>query len=329
MAQGFVNDRTTDYLSLKSRLIDSASNRQRAEHFDALNRHLRPGLVTPGQLVIVPDTYSVSCSLEEAWLMRYAQEVRRDLDASAGSAVINNYDLLQSFLTYGSIGVGSASSAWGRHLKDVAATLEAIEHLHQRLKGGGLDRGEFVRQRQVLFGQLDTQLQGAARFGSGLRGNQSLKKVLGVSTKSYLHKGEIVGYAQRMKGIAQASKWLGRGTYVGLVMDTAAAGLEIKEACVTGREAQCRRAKYVETGRLAVSATGAASFGTLGAALARKFCTLVLGVATKGRGELVCAVIGGAGAGYTGGDIGGYGGALLGGKILEVNGDVIFQPEGA
>lgn len=95
MAQGFVNDRTTDYLSLKSRLIDSASNRQRADHFDALNRHLRPGLVTPGQLVIVPDTYSVSCSLEEAWLMRYAQEVRRDLDASAGSAVINNYDLLQ------------------------------------------------------------------------------------------------------------------------------------------------------------------------------------------------------------------------------------------
>lgn len=227
------------------------------------------------------------------------------------------------------LGGGSATSAWGRHMNEVVGTLEEIEQLHQRLKGGGLDRGEFVRQRHVLFGKLNTQLQGAARFGSGLRGNQSLKKVLGVSTKSYLHKGEIAGYALRMKGIAQASKWLGKGTYVGLVMDTAAAGLEIMEACVTGRETQCRRAKYVESGRLMGSAAGASAFGTLGAALARKVCTVVLGVATKGQGSLTCVVIGGAGAGYLGGDAGGAGGALLGGKILEIDGDVIFQPEGA
>jgi hypothetical protein len=31
------------------------------------------------------------------------------------------------------------------------------------------------------------------------------------------------------------SKWLGKGTYVGLAMDVGAAGLEIKEACVVGR----------------------------------------------------------------------------------------------
>ncbi|PHX39179.1 hypothetical protein AO284_19405, partial [Pseudomonas sp. NZIPFR-PS2] len=41
---------------------------------------------------------------------------------------------------------------------------------------------------------------------------------------------------------------VGRGTYVGLALDVGVAGLEIKEACVTRREAQCRRAKYVETG---------------------------------------------------------------------------------
>lgn len=75
-----------------------------------------------------------------------------------------------------------------------------------------------------------------------------MKKVLGISTKSYLHKGEIAGYAKRIRETAQTSKWLGRGTYVGLALDVGVAGLEIKEACVTGREAQCRRAKYVETG---------------------------------------------------------------------------------
>lgn len=329
MAQGFVNERTTDYLSLKGRLMGSAPSRQRSDHFDVLNRHLRPGLVTPGQLVIVPDHYSVSCSVEEAWLMRHAEEIRRGLEASAGAAVIDNYDLLQSFLAYGSIGVGSATSAWGRHLDEVAGTLEEIERLHQRLKGGALDRTEFARQRQALFGRLDAQLQGAARFGTGMRGNQSLKKVLGISTRSYLHNGEIAGYAQRVRGIAQASKWLGKGAYVGLALDVGVTGLEIKEACVTGREAQCRRAKYVETGRLVGGALGAAGAGFLGANLTRRACNIFLGVATRGSGALSCGIIGGAAGGYAGGSKGGDGGALLSGKIIENDGDLIFLPEGA
>ncbi|MCF5121341.1 hypothetical protein GIW50_23385, partial [Pseudomonas syringae] len=245
MAQGYINDHTTDYESLKYRLMGRALSQQRSAHFDVLNRHLRPGLVGPGQLVIIPDPYSVACSFEEAWLMRHAEEVRRTLDrqAAVGAAVIDNYDLLQSLLTYGSIGIGSATSAWARHLDEVAQTLEDVERLHQRLKAGGLDRQAFIQQRQVLFRRLDLQLQGAARFGTGLQGNESLKKVLGISTRSYLHKGEIAGYAKRMREIAQVSKWLGKGTYVGLALDVGVTGLEIKEACVTGREAQCRRAK--------------------------------------------------------------------------------------
>ena len=330
MAQAYVNDRTTDYLSLKSRLMGGALSLQRSDHFDVLNRHLRHGLVTPGQLVIIPDSYSVTCSAEEAWLMRYAEEIRRGLalDTTAAAA-INDYDLLQSLLGYGSIGLGSATSAWGRHLDEVVLTLESIEQLHHRLKGGGLDRFEFVRQRQILFGNLNMQLQGAARFGTGLRGNQSLKKVLGVSTKSYLHKGEIAGYAQRIGAIAQASKWLGKGTYVGLALDVGVTGLEVKEACVAGRETQCKRAKYVETGRLVGGVAGAAGAGVIGAELTRRACHIFLGVATRGSGALTCGIIGGATAGYIGGKKGGDGGAFLGGKIVEHNGDLIFQSEGA
>ncbi|QOY69745.1 hypothetical protein [Pseudomonas sp. OST1909] len=203
MAQAYLNDRTTDYLSLKSRLMGRALNQQRSDHFDVLNRHLLHKLVTPGQ------------------------------------------------------------------------------------------------------------------------------KVLGVSTKSYLHKGEIAGYAQRIGAVAQASKWLGNGTYVGLAMDVGVAGLEIREACVVGREAQCKRAKYVETGRLVGGVVGAAGAGGLGAELTRRACNIFLGVATRGTGALTCAIIGGAMAGYLGGKKGGDGGAFLGGKIVEDNGDLIFQPEGA
>ena len=331
MAQSYINDRTTDYHSLKSRLMGSAPTRQRSEHFDVLNRHLRPGLVTPGQLVIIPDPHSVSCSGEEAWLMRHAEAVRRNLDmnSSTGKALIGNYDLLQSFMAYSSIGIGSATAAWARHLNDLAQTLEEIEQLHQRLKDGALDREAFIQQRQTLFRRLNLQLQGAARFGTGLQGHESLKKVLGISTRSYLHKGEIAGYAQRIRETAQMSKWLGKGTYLGVALDVGVAGLEIKEACVTGREAQCRRAKYVETGRLVGAVSGAAVGGTYGAAFARRACDMVLGVSLKGNARLACAIIGGAGAGYVGGsEVGDFGG-FVGGKIMEIDGVFIFQPEDA
>ncbi|WP_313599575.1 hypothetical protein [Pseudomonas sp.] len=331
MAQSYINDRTTDYHSLKSRLMGSAPSRQRSEHFDVLNRHLRPGLVTPGQLVIIPDSHSVSCSGEEAWLMRHAQEVRRHLDmnSSTGKALIGNYDLLQSFMASTSIGIGSATSAWARHLNEVAQTLEDIERLHQRLKDGALDRDAFIQQRQALFRRLDLQLQGAARFGTGLQGNESLKKVLGISTKSYLHKGEIAGYAQRIRETAQMSKWLGKGTYLGVALDVGVAGLEIKGACVAGRETQCRRAKYVETGRLVGAVSGAAVGGKYGAAFARRACDVVLGVSLKGNARLACAIIGGAGAGYVGGsEVGDFGG-FIGGKIMDIDGVFIFQPEDA
>lgn len=331
MAQSYINQQTTDYSSLKFRLMGRALSSQRSEHFDVLNRHLHHGLVTPGQLVIIPDAYSVSCSVEEAWLMRHAQEVRRNLELSsaASTAMLDNYDLLQSLMTNGSIGVGSATSSWARHLNEVAQTLEEIEWLHQRLKDGGLDRAAFIQQRQALFRRLDLQLQGAARFGTGLRGNESLKKVLGISTKGYLHKGEIAGYAKRIREIAQTSKWLGNGTYVGLALDVGVTGLEIREACMTGRGAQCRRAKYVETGRFMGGAVGAAGVGGLGAGLTRRACSLFLGVATRGSGALTCAIVGGAAGGYAGGYLGGASGAFLGGELMEIDGDLIYQPEGA
>ncbi|SFA94176.1 hypothetical protein [Pseudomonas sp. NFPP24] len=331
MAQSFINDRATDYQSLKNRLMGGAPGRQRSAHFDVLNRHLRPGLVAPGQLVIIPDSHSVNCSVEEAWLMRHAEEVSRHLQrrAAVGTAVIDNYDLLQSFMATGSIGIGSATSAWARHLDDVAQTLEEIERLHQRLKDGALDRTAFIQRRQALFRRLEVQLQGAARLGTGLQGNESLKKVLGLSTRSYLHKGEIAGYAKRMREIAQMSKWLGKGTYVGLALDVGVAGLEIKEACVEGREAQCRRAKYVEAGRLVGSVAGAATLGAWGAKVAGRACKLFLGVRLKGNGELACGVVGGVAGGTTGGDALGDFGSFLGGAVIEIDGDLIFQPEGA
>ncbi|WP_339533344.1 hypothetical protein [Pseudomonas mucidolens] len=321
MAQAFINDRTTDFLSLKSRLL-CGSSRQLSAQFDVLNLHLRHGLITPGQMVIIPDDHGVACTANDAWLMRHAEEIRRGLEqnVAAGTAVINNYDLLQSLLGYSSLGVGSATSAWGRHLDEVKHTLEEIERLHQQLQNGTLDRNGFVRQRQVAFRRLDTQLQGAARLGTSLQGHTSLKKVLGISTKSYLHKSEIVGYTQRIKSIAQTSIFLGKGTYVGLALDVGVAGLEIKEACMQGRGEQCSRARYVEGGKLAGGVMGSTAGGIIGARISEYACKIVLGIALKGQGQLMCGIVGGAAGGYVGG--------TLGGNVGEDAGDLIYKPVG-
>lgn len=184
MAYGYINQQATPYSFLKSQLWH-AGLLPGPDHFDVLNKHLRQGVVRPGELVIVPEMSSAYCSIEEAWLMRHAEEISRQLDQNVplDRAGNTNYDLAQSILGYGSIGIGSATSAWSRHLQAVAQTLMEIEQLHRQLKDGGLDKESFIRQRQRMFGVLDMQLQGAARFGSGLRGNQPLKGALGISTK--------------------------------------------------------------------------------------------------------------------------------------------------
>ena len=90
---------------------------------------------------------------------------------------------------------------------------------------------------------------------------------------------------------------------------------------MAGRGAMCRRAKYVEGGKLVGGVGGAMGGGVLGAKVARGLCKLVLGIATKGQGELACGIIGGAAGGYTGGTVGG--------ALGEMAGDLFYEGEGA
>ena len=321
MAHGFINEKTTHYSSLKSQLLI-----QRGSHaltkFDTTNSHLRRSMVTPGQLVIVPDDSTASCTFEEAWLMTRAREVdlALSLDPRAGVEILNNYDLLQGLLGYSSIGIGSSTAAWGRHLTGVEDTLKQIEKLHQQhLKGGASARAEFIARRQALFQKLDMQLQGVGHYGTSLRHNKSIKKMLGISTRSYLHRQEIDGYAQRINKIASTSRFLSKGGYVGMALDVGAAGLAIQEACSTGREEQCRKARYVEGGKASGGIMGSYIGGKLGAHAGGAVCVFGLGIVSGGWGALTCGIIGGA--------AGGYGGGIIGGGLGERFGDLIYEGE--
>ncbi|QOQ77826.1 hypothetical protein IMF22_12710 [Pseudomonas poae] len=301
----FINERPLPYPLLKMSL---ALDPHTQTKFDTLNQHIRNTLVLPGQLVIIGDSRTAACTAEEAQLMRSALNIKLALLAYSATDqfLVKNYDQLQAILSYSSVGIGSASSAWSKHLAQVEKTLLEIEDLHRQYlrKGTTAAREEFLVKRRALFARLDTQISGMARFGTGLRNEGSIKKMLGISSKSYWHHGEISGYEERVKRLAKASQMLKKGTYIGIALDVGATALEITEACTTGREQECTQAKYVEGGKL-VAGVGVASLGgSLGAGLGVGACAIVFGIPTVGVGALACAIVGGAAGALVGGKAG-------------------------
>lgn len=192
MATAYINERVIDYASLKSRVLNGASP-SAVQKFDALSAHLQRNFVPAGQIVILPSDTVLESTTDEAWLMQRAEEISRVLDYNPrdGEVVVGDYDLLQSMLGYSSLGIGSATSAWSSHLNDVRGTLQDIERAYGRFKSGAVDKEAFFRQRQELLKHLNNQLQGAARLGTGLRGNRSLKGILGISSKSFFRKPKL------------------------------------------------------------------------------------------------------------------------------------------
>lgn len=312
-AYAFINERPQPYPLLK---LSLSLNPHSQTKFDILNQHIRNVMVLPGQLVIIPDARSTSCTTEEAQLMRSAQNIKHALFAHSATDqfLIKNYDQLQAIMAHASLGIGSASSAWTKHLTQVEATLKEIDELHrQYLRNGTASaRNDFLVKRRALFARLDSQLSGMARFGTGLKNEGSIKKMLGISTKSYWHHGEIRRYEDTVKRVAKASQILKKGTYIGLALDIGSTALEIAEACSRERERECTQVKYVEGGKL-VGAVGGASVGGLaGMYVGIGACMIVFGIPTGGAGALACAIAGGAAGGLAAGKSGGSLGVNVG-----------------
>lgn len=306
-AYAFINERPQPYPLLK---LSLSLNPQAQTKFDMLNQHIRNVVVLPGQLVIIPDGRAASCTAEEAGLMRSAQNINQALLAHSATDqfLIKNYDVLQTIMSHAAIGIGTASSVRSKHLADIEKTLKDVDDLHKQYLRRGTTgaRDEFLVRRRALFAKLDIQLSGMARFGTGLKDEGSIKKMLGISTKSYWHHGEIRRYEETVRRVAKASQMLKKGTYIGIALDVGATALEITEACSTGREQECNRAKFVESGKLAFGIGGAAIGGEIGAGLGVFACALVFGIPTAGAGALGCAIVAGA-----------FGGLALGGAGIE------------
>ncbi|WP_341963661.1 hypothetical protein [Pseudomonas sp. RC10] len=310
----FVNERPQSYHYLRDHLLAIPLGAR--PKFDQLNPYLNNIVVMPGEVVIVGDGPAHMCTPEETQLMQLAQDVRMSMIGTSGTergVMVQNFDMLQSIMSYGSIGIGASTGAWNKHLREVESTLKEIEALHQRWRSGALTNDQFFTQRRTLFARMETHLKGIGRFGTGLNNQGKMKRILGISSKSYLHTGEIAEYAKNVRGVSKAASAMSKGTYVGIALDVGAGALEINEACSTGREEECSRAKYVETGKAGVGIIGSLIGGSAGASGAASIC-IGLGAPSAGTIPVACALVGGVMLAWGGGTLGSMGG----GKITTV-----------
>ena len=316
MAQplAFINTQSQTYASLKAQMgLNGIANSK----FDALNSHISNSVVLAGELVIIGDVSTPLSTSEEAYLMARARDIHIGLltnQVDADDFFLDNFELLQGMLAHGAIGAGAVSDGWSKHLAAIKTTLEEIEQAHKDyLRSGSIAaRDRFYSERALLFSKLENQLGNVASYGSGLRYQGSIKRMLGISTKRYMSTGEIAGYAQKVSGVAKAAKLIKRGVYIGVALDVATAGLDIRQACALGREDECTKAKYVEGSSFVSGLAGGAVGGFLGSRVGTLGCMLALGVASGGSGALVCSVLGGAVGGVSGGSLGGSEGESIG-----------------
>lgn len=319
-ARSYINPQAQSYESLKA---DTPMNANQRAKFDVLNAHIVNTVVFPGELIIVGDPSTPSCTAHEAFLMAKAVGIHHDVELGGGGVdgfFLENFELLQSLISNAAIGAGVASDGWSRHLEEIKKTLQQIERLHRAHLSEGTIKGrtDFYSRRMQLFMQLEAQLNRMAAYGSGLRNKGSIKRILEISTRSYLHTGDIKRYADKLAGVTKAARWIKKGTYIGIALDVAATGLAIREACMVGREEDCRKARYVEGGSLA----GGLGLGGVGGAVGGFFgpiACVAVGIPTGGTATVACVVLGGALGGIAGGELGEVIGEEVGEVLYEVS----------
>jgi hypothetical protein len=315
----FINPRVQPYSYLKSNL---QLGKNTGAKFDILNAHIFNTVVLPGEIVIIGDNSSPSCTAAEAFYMRRASDVHIALMTNGMQSdgfLVENHEFLTKMLGYTALGIGSVGDAWSKHLEGIKSTLLDIEAAHnEHLRSGtSQSRDAFYSKRKILFNKLDAQLKSFAGHGSGMRNQGPIKNMLGISTKSFLHKGIITGYAGTINGVAKASSLIRRGTYLGVGLNVAAAGTSIYTACSSGREQECRKAKYTEGGKLAVGIAGGIFGGSIGATVAITACAVAFSPVTAGGSVFACTLVGGGLGGWAGGEYGTRAGESIGDVIYE------------
>ncbi|MCE1117399.1 MULTISPECIES: PAAR domain-containing protein [Pseudomonas] len=270
-----------------------------------------------------PDNH-YACTREEADLMAAAQRAREALavlDEQEANFMMEHIGEIAGVLNGASQSMGVGKDMLARGLGQVEDTLRGIERLHQREFGlhGHLKSPQFFASRQALYQQLDAQLR-SAFLGKylNLGGHESLRKGLGISTKSLVHHwskagapGAIPGYATHLDEVAKMAKYLKYGGHVAVGLGATSSYLKVQEACRAGETEECRKVRLTETGSFTGGLVGGAAGAWGGNAAIRFVCYF----GPWARAACGIAMVG----------TGSYAGAELVGKVGEVSGEAIYE----
>ncbi|MDU9401302.1 PAAR domain-containing protein [Pseudomonas sp. zfem004] len=255
-----------------------------------------------GELFVLgaPDN-SFACTREEADLMAAARSARESLailSEEEADFMMQHIGEVAGVLSGASLSMGVGKDMLARGIGQVGDTLKGIERLHQREFGlhRHLNSQQFFAERKVLYAQLNAQLR-SAFLGKylDLGRHESLRKGLGISTKSLVHHwskagapGAIPGYATHLDEVAKMTKYLKYGGHVAVGLGATSSYMKIYEACRAGETEECKRVRFTETG----SFTGGIAGGMAGGAVGKLAIKAVCGFGPWGRATCAIEVIG-------------------------------------
>lgn len=280
-------------------------------------------------MIVLSDPNNHLCTFEEALLMEAAGSVNRALEplsSEEADFMARHYDEIAFLISKGSLGASAGLAMFSKNLDDVDIILRDIESLHTRTfqANGHLKSPEFYAERKRLLTQLDTQLTKLTKKSIGFPDHPNLKNVLGISTKSLVHRwrkagavGQIPGYATHIHGVSKAAKYVKYGGWIGTAVGGGASVVKVQGVCAEGNVEACEKVKFTETGGFAGGVAGGAFASAAITGSTVGWVCAALSVPTGGTAALVCGlVVVGVGS-IVGGVVGGKGGELIGEKIYE------------
>lgn len=322
----YVVPRSTTADKLQSRLFTSASPAVIAK-FKALNPNLDQ--VKAGTMIVLSDPNNHLCTFEEALLMEAAGNVNRALEplsSEEADFMARHYDEIAFLISKGSLGAGAGLAMFSKNLNDVRDILQDIESLHTRTfhANGHLKSADFYAERKRLLTQLNAQLTKLTKKSIGFPDHPNLKSVLGISTKSLVHRwrkagaiGQIPGYATHIDAVSKAAKYVKYGGWVGTAVGGGASVIKVQGVCAQGRTEACEVVKFTEVGGfIGGVAGGAAASAALTGSTVGWACA-ALAVPTGGTAALACGLLVVGAGSFAGGFFGGKGGETVGLVIYE------------
>ncbi|MDA8485586.1 hypothetical protein NNO07_21160 [Pseudomonas resinovorans] len=230
---------------------------------------------------------------------------------------------IAGMLSTASLSMGVGKDVFESGLKQIGKTLEDLEHLHQRefTAHGHLRSPAFFASRQHLYRQLDLQLK--ATFLNkrlGLGSYDTLRRDLGISTRSLVHHwsqagapGQIPGYASHLDEVAKVAKYLKYGGHFAIAVGGVSSALKVQEVCRAGETEACQKIRFTETGSFVGGVAGGAVLSGIGFPIC-----VAIGIGTAGVGGLACGLVLTGAASYLGATGGSWAGERFGDQIYRM-----------